>query len=210
MRGIVVWAAAAAGLAACDLDFVEVETDDSPVAFVSVRSEHADTLRADVKVDHGGVDGLVAVRVDGSAAALVGREDGTWTHEARVVVDSLQPVLEVEMEAGDERMTLDLPLLARSGPAVRTDAGDLHLPVVRPPVPPGWRTVWDLDMLDASGNVLLAVRARVESLPVVVSAALVPAGAVRAELRHRVDATIESGAYTVGVLVSSETGWEIP
>lgn len=196
-------------LAACDVDFVEVQT--SRAASVIVQGDHADALRAEVRVIHQGVEGPVSVRVEGAEATAVAGGPGDWRHEASVVVDSLDATVNLSLEAGGRELPVDVPLVARRGSALRSEEGDLHLPAAHEDLLSARRVLWIVELVDSEEHSLVRIQSEAPLPdPLVISGSLVPAEAVRAHLTHLVSAEIEDGAYPVIVAVTSNTSWVVP
>lgn len=115
------------------------------------------------------------------------------------------------LEAGGRELAMDVPLVARSGPARQSEEGALTLPTVHEDLPSARRVSWMVELVDSEGHSLVRIQSDAPLPdPLVISGSLVPAEAVRADLRHLVSAEIEDGAYPVAIAVTSTTSWVVP
>lgn len=115
---------------ACDIRFVEV--GDQTGTAVSVVSHHQERLDARLRLLHQtSSDGIPTLSIGDAPVDVVQKQAGVWFFADTVVLDSLDPAIEVTFAADGESRRIRMPLLARRGSARWLPTGELFLPITR-------------------------------------------------------------------------------
>lgn len=209
MRTRLLLALAALWLPACHIDFIAVD-DDEPSGSIELRSEHGEVVEAwlDVRLSRRGPPPLVLM--DG--VELEAEEEGNfWLYEGTPVLDTLQPRLEVEIQA-EQGVALTIPLLMRRGPAIWRPNGDLEIPLAyggdgdEPPL--NWRVL----LVDSDTRQSLVVDSHGTPLPrpIVLPGGLIPTGSTTAEVTVGRAFQLTELGYRVGVSIRGIVSVPIP
>lgn len=209
MRNALFVACAALLLPACDIDFVAVE-DDEPRGLVTLESEHAELAVASLVLHLSALGPPPVVLLDGTALEAE-KDDALWLYRATPVVDTLQPRLELEIQAGDG-LALTLPFVTRKGPARWRPNGDLELPVTYGGDTSDPQLTWEVTLVDPDAGQSLTIRSRGAPLPrpIVLPTALVPTGSTIAELMVRLHEGLPEATFPMAVQITSTARVLIP
>ena len=190
-------------LPGCDIDFVAV--DAVGPAYVVLRSEHGDLAEATVDVVLP-ADGARPVVLLGGIELPGAEDDGHWRYRAMAAVDTLDPILELEIQS-PASLVVPLAFVTRNGVAVWQENGDLELPVRYGGDPDDPWVAWQVFLVDSIGNRMVRIESRAAALPtpIVLDGALVPAGAVAAEVTAFRQTERGEAGYPVAVAVHATT-----
>lgn len=117
--------------AGCSIDFVEFE--EASRTSIQVASDHTDSLRALVTVEHQG--SRPDVEVNGASGSPVTEADpgSDYAFGFELTLDPATRILEIRVDRHPGGpVAVDVPLLIRAGAARCDDGGDLHLPAAAP------------------------------------------------------------------------------
>lgn len=130
MRRIAVVLLLVAPAIACDVRFVEV--GDQTGTAVSVVSQHQERPEAWLRLVHQtSSDGVPTLSIGDVPVELVQKEAGVWFFAGTVVLDSLDPAIDITFAADGDSRPFRMPLLARRGSARWLPTGELFLPIAR-------------------------------------------------------------------------------
>lgn len=170
-------------LSGCDIDFVAVQENQH--GYARLRVDQATELQASLEVSLPETDEPPLVYV-GETQLQAETQAGRWWYRMELVVDTLEPRVELEIWTEDA-VIAPLPFVTRNGAAARRQNGDLEIPVVYGGDPNDPHLTWRVVLVDSGGQQLVSVDSR--SLPwpspMILSSALVPPGAVAAEITAR-------------------------
>lgn len=209
MRARLLVALTALILPACGIDFIAVE-DGGPSGLIVLRSEHGEVVEASLDVRFSRRESPPLVLMDG--VELEAEEDGDfWLYEGTPVVDTLQPRLELEIQA-EQGVVLTIPLVMRSGPAIWRPNGDLEIPLAYGGDGDGPEENWRVLLLDSDARQSLALDSRGAPLPrpIVLPAGLIPTGATTAEITVGLNLQLTEFGYPVAVSIRSTVNVPIP
>lgn len=111
----------------CSIDFVAFE--EASRTSIQVASDHTDSLRALVTVEHQG--SLPHVEVNGASSSPVAEADpgSDYAFDFELTLDPAARILEIRVDRHPGGpVAVDIPLLIRAGAATCDDGGELHLP----------------------------------------------------------------------------------
>lgn len=209
MRAILSIVSAVLLLTACGIDFVAVE-DDEPRGLVTLESEHAELAVASLVLHLSAVGAPPVVLLDGTELEA-DKDDARWLYRATPVVDTLQPRLELAIQAEDA-LAMTLPFVTRKGPAVRRPNGDLELPVAYGGDSSDPKLTWEVTLVDPDAGQSLRIRSRGTSLPrpIILPAALIPTGSTIAVVTVALRQTVPQAAFPMVVQITSTARVLIP
>lgn len=219
--GAALLALLAVGAVACEIDFVAVEEPPPPPPQpvridMSVWGTHGHTVSADVHVRlPGSLPGAVVTANGVPLDSVVQTfSDGGRVLYASAPADTLDPRLLLVVrtsEAADRRV--EVPLVARNGPARWLDDGDLLVPVVSPPLySPDRHAAITVRLLDASGRAPVTLQLAVPPFPdpLVVPGTFVPDGVVEAGVYTSAGAVLDGDGVELRWSVATETRLPVP
>lgn len=209
MRARLLLALAALVLPACGIDFIAVE-ENEPRGSILLRSEHGEVVEAslDVRLSRRGPPPLVLM--DG--VELEADEDGDfWLYEAAPVVDTLQPRIELEIQA-EQGVALTIPLLMRSGPAIWRPNGDLEIPLAYGGEGDEPQLQWRVELLNSDARRSLWLDSNGTPLPrrIVLPGDLIRTGAITAVITVRLGLQLTELGYPFGVSMQGTVSVPIP
>lgn len=111
----------------CSIDFVGFE--EASRTSIQVTSDHTDSLRALVTVEHQG--SMPHVEVNGASSSPSAETDpgSDYTFDFELTLDRAARILEIRVDRDPGGpVAVDVPLLIRAGAARCDEGGDLHLP----------------------------------------------------------------------------------
>lgn len=198
-------------LPGCGIDFVAVEdVDVDPRGQVMLRSEHGEVVEASLAVRLSGHGAPPLVLLDGMG--LPREEDGDfWLYRATPAVDTLQPRLDLEIQAESD-LAVTLPLVTRKGPAIWRQNGDLELPVAYGGDASDPYLSWRVVLVDSDGGRIMAIDSNGTPLPrpLVLPGAFIPTGAVAGEITVSLDHLPPETMYPLAVSIRGTVSVPIP
>lgn len=177
-------------LSGCDIDFIAVQENKHGNA--RLRVHHGTGLAASLEVSLPETDEPPLVYM-GETRLQAETQAGRWWYRMELVVDTLDPRVELEIRMEDA-VIAPLPFVTRNGAAARRQNGDLEIPVVYGGDANDPHLTWRVVLVDSGGHQLVSVDS--SSLPwpspMILSSALVPPGAVAAEVTARREERLSS------------------
>lgn len=195
-------------LLACDVDFLAVEETRS--GWIVVRTQQESSFETAIEILLPGEGSPPLVLLDGVDLQSE-RDRGHWRVQDSASVDTLWPGLELQLGARDP-LLLQIPLVARNGAAVWRQDGDLELPLVAGRESSGSLSTWQVGLVDSTGVRSVAMFSRGEALPtpLVLPAALVPSGAVAAEVTVNLHRQTTYAGYPLSIGIFEQIRIPIP
>lgn len=197
--------------AGCDVGFVAVE-DPPEATTVLFRSDHAERFLVSLTLVLPASAVPATVIAGGTVVPVDDRLGDGRLHRRTIEADSLDPTIDLFIEpASGSRVDLDVPLIARSGVATRSD-GLLRIPLRFGAGTDSVAQSWRVTFRDGDGARLLVVGSAdlPSPIPPTLPTTLVPEAAVGAEFQSVQEYRFDDGGDAVVVIVRSRILFAIP